>query len=284
MSTRDFRFGITLDATLPRTEWQHAARRAEEAGFDTILVADHLDMGAPLPALLAAAAVTSRIRLGTLVLNSGFYRPALLARDAAALHRFTDGRFELGLGAGAGFAAHEFAEAELPFPSARERVDHLGHTVEQVRRMLSSDGHDIPIMVAGRGDRVLGTAARQADIVNITGVEGTSRAGRFDALAQRVETIRAAAGDRFDRMELSLPVALVHLTGSGAPDLTVLRRFYPNLPDDDLLELPGVLHGSPGQIADQLHQYREDYGITYFTIGDQGQNQEATAAVIQHVR
>ena len=68
---------------------------------------------------MAAAAATKTLRMGTFVLNAGFYKPALLARDVQALHELSDGRFELGLGAG--YAQHEFEAAELRYPGARER-------------------------------------------------------------------------------------------------------------------------------------------------------------------
>ena len=290
-AVRDFRFGINMDATVSRKAWQDGARDAEDQGFDVILVPDHLDMGAPVPALMSAAAATSRVRLSTIVLNSGFYRPALLARDAAALHEFTDGRLELGIGAGSEFAAQEFAVAELPFPSARERVDHLQHMVLELRRIVDADQQvanqpPMPIMVAGLGNRVLGLAARHADIVNIAAIKSPpgQDPARFDPLLDRVEVIRAAAGDRFADIELSLHVPVVHITGTGEPDLRLPSRANPGLSRDDLLALPGVLHGSPAQVVEQLHRYRDECSITYFITDDLGTNRRSLATVIDQLR
>src|SRR3954468_21449776 len=96
---KDFRFGVGLLPKNSRSAWQEAARRVEGLGYDILQVPDHLGAPAPFPALVSAAEVTM-IRLGTFVLNAGFYKPALLARDAGAVDELSDGRFELGLGTG----------------------------------------------------------------------------------------------------------------------------------------------------------------------------------------
>src|SRR6202165_4313904 len=117
---KDFGFGWGLQDARSRAKIQSAARRAEELGYDVLHVPDHLGALAPFPVLMSAAAATSTLRLGTFVLNSGFYKPALLARDVGAMRDLTDGRFELGLGTG--YVREEFEAAELPYPSARQRV------------------------------------------------------------------------------------------------------------------------------------------------------------------
>jgi len=102
-----------------------------------ITVADHLGMPAPFPALVAAAEATERPRLGTFVLNTGFWNPALLAREVATTDALTGGRLELGLGTG--YVQEEHETAGLPWGSPRERVDHLLYTVEELARLLGSD-------------------------------------------------------------------------------------------------------------------------------------------------
>jgi len=279
MTTREFRFGINLFATGERSAWHDQARRVEDLGYDVLLVPDHLGMPAPFPALVSAAEATTRPKLGTLVLNAGFYKPALLARDVAAVGELTDGRFELGLGAG--YVEEEFTAAELPFPSARQRVDYLEHTTIEVNRLLGEAGQRVPLMIAGQGDRVLGLAAKHADIVAIAGARTGAEQGLVEPLAERVDVIRAAAGDRFDQLELSLLITSVHLDGDEL-DLSLPRRFYPDLSDEELLALPGVLHGSERGIADTLHEYREKYGITYFTVT--GLSVEPFGKVISQLR
>src|SRR6185436_20276161 len=152
----NFRFGVGIRAVTSRTHLQDTARRFEDFGFDVLNIPDHIGAPAPFPTLAAVTQVTSRIRLGTYVINAGFYRPALLARDAAEVDLISDGRLDLGLGAG--YVEAEFTAAELPFPSAGSRVDHLEH----VTRYLTEHHPTIPLLIAGNGDRVMTLAARYA--------------------------------------------------------------------------------------------------------------------------
>ncbi|HEY0938057.1 MAG TPA: LLM class flavin-dependent oxidoreductase, partial [Trebonia sp.] len=126
MSSRPFRFGVSLFAGGSSAAWQSKVQRAADLGYDIVQVPDHLGLAAPFPALVSAASVPVP-RLGTFVLNAGFYRPALLARDVAETSRLLEGRLELGLGTG--YNAAEFEAAGLPFGSAGMRIDHLEHTI-----------------------------------------------------------------------------------------------------------------------------------------------------------
>jgi hypothetical protein len=175
------------------------------------------------------------VRLGTYVLNAGFYKPALLARDAGELDKLSDGRLDLGLGAG--YVREEFEAAELPYPTARQRVDYLEHTVNYLKKHLPS----MPILIAGNGNRLLTIAAQHADIIGLTGAGNAEVA---DPLAERIDFVRTAAGDRFDDLELNLGITAVPSDSSGKPDLALTRRFV-KLSDEELLALPAVLSGSP---------------------------------------
>ena len=182
----------------------------------------------------------------------------MLARDAAQVNLLSEGRLELGLGAG--YVPEEFEAAELPFPSARSRVDGLERLTTYLKEYLP----DVPVMGAGNGDRLLTMAAGKADIVGLMGYPG--RAGSDDPLAERTALIRGAAGTRFPDLELSLMVAGVPIEGSGRPDLTLARRHMPHLSDEQLLALPGMLEGSRTDIATTLADYRDRYSVTYFTV------------------
>jgi alkanesulfonate monooxygenase SsuD/methylene tetrahydromethanopterin reductase-like flavin-dependent oxidoreductase (luciferase family) len=126
-------------------------REVEDLGYDTLQVPDHLAMVAPFPSLVAAADVTS-IRLGTYVLNGGVQSPMYLARDVADTWRLTDGRLELGLGAG--YVPEEFAAAGLSFGTPGSRLSKLKEVLTQTRKLLEAeaDAPRPPIMVAGSGD------------------------------------------------------------------------------------------------------------------------------------
>lgn len=255
---RNFRFATGIDRRAVGSPklLRENARRAEDLGYDVAHVPDHLGAPAPFPVLTAVAAATSTLGVGTFVLNACFYKPALLARDVEALAALSENRFELGLGAG--YVREEFEAAELPFPSAGKRIEYLEH----VTTHIAEHHPDVPIMIAGNGDKLLTVAARHADIVGLTGGSGPGE----EALAERVAFVREAAGDRFDELELNLTVTAAPGPGSEVPDLTLTRRYAPHLSDEELLRMPGVLSGSPSAIAETLARYREEMGITYFTV------------------
>lgn len=256
--TKPFRFGVGLQAGRRQKSVQDWARRAEDMGYEIVHVADHLYTTAPFPMMTAMAMATERLRVGTFVLNAGFYRPALLAREVTSLRDLSGGRFDLGLGAG--YVKEEFEQAELPFPSAGQRVEWLRHVTEH----MNEHAPDVPILIAGNGDKLLTLAAQRADIIGLTG--GAPITATSDPLADRIAFIREAAGDRFDGLELNLAVTAMPTDASGKPDLSITRQFLPHLSEDELLATPAVLSGSTTEIADTLRGYRETYGISYFTV------------------
>ncbi|OBA98614.1 F420-dependent oxidoreductase [Mycobacteriaceae bacterium 1482268.1] len=272
--TREFRFGVGLRVAKSLSSVQEEARRAEDLGFDVLHLPDHIGAPAPFPTLMAAAAATETLRMGTFVLNASFYKPALLARDVQALRDLSGGRFDLGLGAG--YAQHEFEAAELRYPSARERVEYLAHVTEYVGEHLP----DIPVLIAGNGDRLLTVAARQADIIGLTG--GRPITATTNPLAERIDFVRRAAGDRFDELELNIAITALPRDGSGRPDLSITRRALPHMSDEELLATPAVLSGSTRDIADTIRRYRDTYGVSYVIVQDK--HAEAFSKVIAELR
>ncbi|MGK2867512.1 MAG: TIGR03621 family F420-dependent LLM class oxidoreductase [Mycobacterium sp.] len=263
---RDFRFGFSLRDTSSAAKVRAAAHLAEALGYDVLLVPDHLGAPAPFPVLATAAAATETLRLGTFVLNACFYKPALLARDVGALHDLSGGRFEVGLGAG--YVREEFDAAELPFPSARQRIEYLEHVVEHLAEHVPG----APVMIAGGGDRLLTVAAKWANIVGVTG----------DPLGERIAFLRDAAGARFDQIELNVAITAVPTDGSGVPNLAMTRRYAPDLTDEQLLALPGVLSGSVPEMVEKVRGLRDTYGANYLVI--QAGHAEAFGKVIAQLR
>src|ERR1700761_3185176 len=186
------------------------AKRAEDAGFDVLCVPDHLGAAAPCPTLTAVAMATTRIRVSMYVLNAAFYKPALLSRDLQALDVLSAGRLEIGLGTG--YVREEFEAAELPYPSAGARVDYLEHMTTYLKEHQPTT----PILIAGNGDRVLTIAARNADMIGLTGANVRDA---NDPLAERIQFVRNAAGDRFDALELNLVITAIPQVGETMPDL-----------------------------------------------------------------
>lgn len=257
---REFRFGIGLRSIRSAERLRDKVRRFEDLGYDVVHFPDHLGAPAPFPAMVAAANAARTIRVGTYVLNAAFYSPALLARDAVDVDVLSDGRLELGLGTG--YVREEFEAAGIDYPSAGDRVSHLRHAVEFLQRVRPT----VPLLIAGNGDRVLTLAARHADIIGFSGGNAGSRAE--DPLADRVALVKAAAAERFDRLELNLAITAVPTDDSGIPDLALTRAYEPDKTDDELLDMPSVLSGSPRHIADTLIERRERYGVSYFTVQD----------------
>jgi probable F420-dependent oxidoreductase len=218
-SVTDFRFGVSLGGWSDGPALLAAARTAESAGFDVVTVADHLGHPAPFSVLAAAAAVTTRVRLRTYVLDSYFWNPALLAREAATLDLLSGGRLELGVGAG--HMRHEHVDAGLPFPAVGQRWTHTAAVIADVCRRLADDGHvpspvqrPIPLMVAGMGERALRAAGEHADIVGL--------AGAFQVRGRPAGMLTLAdAATTDERVALVREVAGAH---GRAPELDVLLQ------------------------------------------------------------
>ncbi|GAA2441592.1 LLM class F420-dependent oxidoreductase [Streptomyces glaucus] len=276
---RPFRFGVNLTVPAPAREWRAKCRRAEELGYDVILVPDHLGMVAPFPALVAAAEATERPRLGTFVLNAGFWNPALLAREVATTDALTGGRLELGLGTGYVPAEHE--TAGLPFGSPRERVDRLRHTVEELDRLLASEEHlprpaqrpRVPLLIGGNGDRMLRLTAEHADIAAFTGARSVpgSASGQLapitaEELDERVARYRRLAAGRAEPAELNLLLQIVVVTEDREAAVRPFLELVPHLTLEQVLDLPIVLVGTREQITAQLLELRERYGFSYLTV------------------
>ncbi len=302
---RRFRFGVSVRAAESLDAWQALARKAEDLGFDILHVADHLvDMFPPLTPLTAAAQATKRLRVGTLVLNNDFRHPAFVAREAATIDLLTGGRFELGLGAG--HTADEYASAGIAFDSAPVRVTRLEESVGILRRLLSGeevsfDGEHysleaqrsfpmpsqrpLPLLVGGNGRRVLSIAARHADIVGFTGIshspdgrEASLRHLSERALSERIAIVSAAAGERFDALELNCLVQSVVITDQLAPALEAIAKRSPGIAPDALPNNPFLFVGAVDQVVDELERRREELGVSYYVVFEH--SMEALAPVI----
>ncbi|RVU23818.1 LLM class F420-dependent oxidoreductase [Streptomyces antnestii] len=289
---RPFRFGVNMLTPASGDEWRKRCRRAEELGYDVILVADHLGMPSPFPSLVAAAEATERPRVGTFVLNAGFWNPTLLAREVATTDALTGGRLELGLGAGYVQAEHD--AAGLPWGSPGERVDHLRRVVEELDRLLGSDEHlprpaqhpRPPLLIGGNGDRMLKLTAEHAEIAAFTGARsvagGALRHLTPEELDERVAAYHRFAAGRAEPAELNLLIQLVEVTADRRAAVRPALQHIPHLTEDQALDLPLLLLGTVGEIADQLRAQRERYGFSYITVLEQ--YAEAFGPVIEELR
>jgi len=225
---------------MTRNELLQTAQQVEALGYDVFSCSDHLNFPgsemAPLITLSAVAAVTQQLQLQPMVLANDFRHPAVVASETATLDRISDGRCALGIGAG--WLGPDFQGPGLPFDSAGERVERLAESVQVIRglhsdRPFSFQGKHyvignmsgnmrgapelvrspMPLMIGGSGQRILSLAARTADTVSINMGLPLS-AGRWqqgdspyaDVTDQKLQWIRAAAGERFSQLELQVAV------------------------------------------------------------------------------
>jgi probable F420-dependent oxidoreductase len=311
VSGRGFRFGVTPRVSTSRAAWQDTARRAEALGYAVLLVPDHMGTSAaPLPALMSAADATTTLRVGTHVLANDFRNPSVLAREAATIDLLTEGRLELGIGVGwpadSNFAT-DFDQTGLKPDSPGNRVARLGETLHVVRAFLTGDQpidfdgtyfqikglvpfprpvqSPVPLMVAGAGPRLLKVAARYGDIVNFaprpptTTRTASGSVGFGLTVADQVEIVRAAAGDRFDQLELGTYSSGPVVTDDAdlAPIFETFAAQYNTTPAI-AREIPATLAGSVDALVERIEQHREQLGLTYRIIG--GAAMDAFAPVV----
>lgn len=300
----DFRFAVHVSKAPSGAAWLDLARRAQALGYDTLLVPDHLGHQlSPIAALAAAAAVTSRLRIGPYVFANDFRHPLVMAREAATLDVLSNGRLELGLGAG--WRTADYRQLGLPYDAPGLRVDRLAEAVPLVKRLLSGERvthagphyrlgeaevHPRPVQrprpplhIGAGGPRMLRLAAREAEIVGF--IPQFSTSGRPQptdateaALERKVETVRLAAGERFGSLELSIFCADAGMIGSGAGLAGSLGSAVKGAVVG-AVGSPYLLYGTVGQLRERLQQRRDRLGISHYAIP--GHAMEAMAPLVQ---
>jgi probable F420-dependent oxidoreductase len=290
---RPFRFSIVSAVADSQTAWVNKARRAEELGYSTLLVADHLSTGvAPLTALAVAAQATTSLRVGSFVFGNDYRHPVILAKEIATLDLLSQGRVQLGIGAGNWPTDYE--QMGVPFDRVGTRIGRLIEAVTLMKQLFTEDVVNFsgdyykitdlklfpkpiqnphpPIHIASSGERMLTAAAQIADIINITprgtlkGVDSADATS--EAMAKKIDLIREAAGERFSQIEF----------GSSA--------FHILIADGQRIAGEGQLRGpevtrvpmSVNQVIDHLLEQRERFGFSYIQVLDT--QMEAFAPVV----
>jgi probable F420-dependent oxidoreductase len=271
--------------------WLKLARDAESIGYEHLLMSDHLTHGgaAPFTAMAAAAAVTTRLRVGTYVLNNDFRHPAIVAHEFAALADLTGGRVTLGLGAG--HMKFEYDEAGMPFDPPGVRVARMTEAAQVLKRMLAgelvtfegahysitahgvrgADAAPVRMLIGGNGTRVLQAAGRLADVVGFTGFTPSLDGSDGDTthftdvgLAERITVARTAAGDRWP---LPIDVLVQMVVVTDRVDVAIDRiASRMELPVEAVRSSPFVLVGSVAGIVERLHELNERLGVTSVTV------------------
>ena len=296
MEAHPFRFGVVAAQARMGDEWATKARRVESLGYATLVVPDTLRHTlAPVPALAAAAAATRSLRIGTYVLANDYRHPVLLAKDLATLDLLSDGRLEIGLGAGRPAAAEDNRMLGLPFDPGHVRIARLAESIALLKTLLAGRPAEVtgryypvagaevsprpvqqphpPILIAGSGKRLLTLAAREADIVAL-GVEPDAPEA---ALAEKIAWLREAAGERFPRLELNVDLMAV---GEQVPHYVSAQL---GQTADQLARLGAAcaLTGTVDEMCATLLRRREALGISYILVADE--LMEALAPVVERL-
>jgi probable F420-dependent oxidoreductase len=315
MATRPFRFGLLVERFSSHEALLRTTRQAEAAGFSTLLIRDHFieepfgHQLAPLVTLGVAAQATTTLRLGTLVIDNDYRHPALLAKECATLDVLSDGRFELGLGAG--WASDEYAQIGMCFDPPGVRMSRLTEGIQVLKGLwgqepFSFDGQHFqisgldsfpkpiqkphpPLLIGAGGKRMLELAAREADIIGIMpspirdGVIAADPSARTEAhMAEQVDCIRRAAGPRFEAIELSAVASLL-VTGDRRRDAQELaaRRGWQGVNADAVLDMPAVLIGTIDQISEDVRARRKRLDLSYFIVADR--DLESAAPLVERL-
>lgn len=294
MARHPFRFAAVLEDAAPAKEWVARARRIESMGFSTLVVPDHFnDRFAPLPALMASACATTTLRIGTMVADNDYRHPVVLAKEVATIDYLTEGRFELGLGAG--WERQDYDWSGIPYDPASVRIDRLEESIQVLKGLWSDEpltytgrhytitNHNgtpkppqrphPPLLIGGGGRRILELAAREADIISVNftlkagimGPEAAASATR-KPVSEKVQWVRDAAGARFPEIELScLTAATITNDREGTAD-RLNQELNLGLTTQEVLECPMLVIGTVDQIVDVLVERREMYGFSYLAV------------------
>jgi probable F420-dependent oxidoreductase len=270
------------------------AQRVEANGYSVLTMPDHFgDQLAPVPALMTAADATTSLRIGALVWDNDYKHPLVLAKELATMDVLSEGRVEIGIGAG--WMISDYTESGMPYDSPKVRIDRFAEGLAVIKGAMGAEpfshsgehytitnhnglpkpvqGPCPPILIGGGGKRVLGIAAREADIV---GINGTMTAGvvgpdaistmTAEAVDEKVAIVRAAAGDRFDQIELNVRVFIVRVTDERDEFIASFSSAI-GVPTAFMEQSPFALVGPPGQMIEDLIARREKWGFSYVIVG-----------------
>ncbi len=305
MEQRPFRFGVQASRMESAKAWNDYARHVESLGYSVLTMPDHFsDQLAPVPALMAAADATTTLRVGALVWDNDYRHPAMLAKELATIDVLSDGRLEVGLGAG--WEKIDYDRTGIPYDRPGVRVDRFVEAVRVIKGLFADgpltfagehytitdyDGMPKPlqkyppILIGGGGRRVLTIAAREADIV---GINGDLRSGfvgpeaiasmTAEVVDEKIALVKTAAGER--PIELNVRSFFVNVTDNRiavAENIASMLGFTA----DAVLASPFALIGSSKQICDDLRARRERWGFSYVIVGPD--DVEAFAPVVEEL-
>jgi probable F420-dependent oxidoreductase len=300
---RPFRFGVQASNAPNRSAWVEQARRVEALGYSALTMPDHFtDQFAPVPALMAAADATTDLRVGALVWDNDYKHPVVLAKELATMDVLSDGRVEVGLGAG--WMVADYEQSGMPYDTPGVRIDRFVEGLAVMKGLFADDAFSFsgrhytisnmnglpkpvqrpgpPFLLGGGGKRVLGIAAREADIVGVNGTLTSGAIGReaidtmsAEAVDEKVGWVREAAGDR--DIEMNVRVFYLSVTDARLSTLEGLAQMF-GFTVQQMSESPFALVGTTEQMVEELLARRERWGFSYVVVG--GGDIDAFAPVV----
>jgi probable F420-dependent oxidoreductase len=303
MKKRPFRFGAQFTQGNTLAEVRALVRQVESDGFWGVFTPDHY-AGIPLATgglLATVAQLSSKLQVGALVYDNDFRHPLLLAREAATLEVLSEGRFICGIGAG--WYEGEYHQVGLSWDAPGVRISRLeealplllaawsGETFSHQGKFYQVQDHGgLPVarprlMVGGGGKRMLGLAGKHADIVNLNAKldrgfgEEMTKFSDSD-LHQMIAWVREGAGDRFEEIELSVPVFFGAVDDEARVAEMAAAQGYTV---EQARSSPNYLFGSRQEIVDRLHHLREEFGISLFILSDFGCDLQKFAPIVREL-
>lgn len=301
---RPFRFLADAREVATLRELTETVRHAEAVGIDTLVVPDHLiPQLAPLPAMTAIAAVSDRLRVAPFVLNNDLRHPAVLAHELASLDVLSEGRLDVAIGAG--WNRVEYEAIGVPFDATPVRQARLEEAVAVLKgcfgpgpfsfvgahyTITDYDAHPKPVqqphppfLIGGGGRRTLSLAAREAQIVGFAprirpGGAPDPTSITFAGTREKVEWVRAEAGDRFDELELNVYPSMTGISVTDAPlhelaDVSdrLEARSGVRVEPEELLDSPHIFVNTRDGLVEKFRRLRDELGITSIMVGAVGE-------------
>ena len=291
MATPRIRFGVEMMGPFEGMNCPESARYLEDVGYSTMFAPDHFDEGyGPITAMATAAAATTTLNVATAVLCTDFRHPAVLARELASIDMLSGGRLEVGLGAG--YQVNDYRTSGIAMNEPGTRVDRLMEYVTVLKGAFSANSFSFdgqhyhiseldgtpkpktaggpPIFIAGGGKRMLTYAAAHADIIGVNPTLASSlRRNPADGLPEGIdrkfEWIRSAAGERMPQIEFHAWLRHAGVVADPRADAAHLEPVF-GADVENILNSPIVLLGSVDEIVDRLHERRERWGYSYYTL------------------
>ncbi|SFJ02756.1 probable F420-dependent oxidoreductase, MSMEG_2516 family [Streptosporangium canum] len=288
--THPFSFSLATPGVPSATEWRDLVRRAEDLGYDGVALNDHVGQGLEaITALASAAALSTRLTLALRVANLSLRNPVELADAALSLDALSGGRFQLGVGAG-WLASDAIATGSRPYTRAErllrvtEAIEILGtllrgqalkytgtcFTAEVAEPLGTPVTGRVPLTIGAASPRMLTLAARHADIISIM-VRSTWQGGidvadlEPERLDEKVRRIAEAEAGRETKAPRNHVVWECLITPRPEPVIQAYATAAGKTPER-LCSSPGMLIGSPAQVAEELLRRRDRWGLTDVTV------------------